>query len=139
MEHDHADPSQAGTLHHVELSTADLDAALDFWGWLLDELGYERKNAWESGTSWRKGPTYLVVKEAETSSPAFDRRAPGLNHLAFHAESREQVDALTEAVRERSDATVLYEDQHPFAGGYYALYCEDPDGVKVEIVGPAEG
>jgi hypothetical protein len=46
------------------------------------------------------------------------------------------VDEITEGVRERENAAVLYEDQHPFAGGYYALYCEDPEGVKVEVVGP---
>jgi hypothetical protein len=49
---------------------------------------------------------------------------------------REQVDEITAEVRERDDATVLYEDRHPYAGGYYALYCEDPEGVKVEVVGP---
>ena len=39
-------------------------------------------------------------------------------------------------IRERDDATLLYEDRHPYAGGYYALYCEDPEGIKVEVVGP---
>jgi catechol-2,3-dioxygenase len=77
----------------------------------------------------------VLVQADETDHP-FDREAPGLNHLAFHATSREQVDELTEEVREREDATALYEDRHPYAGGYYALYCEDPEGVKVEVVGP---
>ena len=77
----------------------------------------------------------MLVQADETDHP-FDREAPGLNHLAFHATSREQVDELTEEVREREDATALYEDRHPYAGGYYALYCEDPEGVKVEVVGP---
>lgn len=48
------------------------------------------------------------------------------------------MDALTACVRERGDATVLYEDEHPHAGGYYALYCEGPEGVKVEVVAPEE-
>jgi hypothetical protein len=46
------------------------------------------------------------------------------------------VDEITADVREREDATVLYEDRHPFAGGYYALYCEGPEGTKVEVVAP---
>ncbi|WP_226005314.1 VOC family protein [Natrinema salinisoli] len=136
MSHDHANPERAGHLHHVELCTADLEAAVDFWAWLLDELGYDRKNEWSGGRSWRNGPTYIVLKEADDSAPPFQRRAPGLNHLAFHAGSRDQVDTLTAAIRDRSDSAVLYEDQHPYAGGYYALYCEGPDGIKVEIVGP---
>lgn len=135
MDDDHADPEHAGQLHHVELYASDLDASVAFWGWLLGELGYEPKNEWDGGRSWINGPTYVVLVEADSDHP-FDRRAPGLNHLAFHAASREQVDAITAGVREREDATLLYEDRHPFAGGYYALYCADPEGIKVEVVGP---
>ena len=135
MDHDHADLASAGQLHHVELYASDLDASVDFWGWLLGELGYERKNDWDGGRSWINGPTYVVLVDAD-GDHHFDRTAPGLNHLAFHAGSREQVDDVTAGVREREDARVLYDDQHPYAGGYYALYCEDPEGIKVEAVGP---
>ncbi|PSQ25771.1 glyoxalase [Halobacteriales archaeon QS_9_68_17] len=136
MDHDHADPERAGQLHHVELYASDLDASVGFWDWLLGELGYEPKEEWDGGRSWVNGPTYVVLVQAADIDRPFDRRSPGLNHLAFHAASREQVDELTAGVRERGDATVLYEDRHPFAGGYYALYCENPEGVKVEVVGP---
>lgn len=139
MDDDHADSAHAGGLHHVELYASDLEASIDFWGWLLGELGYERKNDWDGGRSWQNGPTYVVlVDAADRADHPFDRTAPGLNHLAFHAASRDQVDGLTEGVRDRADAEVLYEDRHPYAGGYYALYCEDPEGIKVEVVGPEE-
>ncbi|WP_254861484.1 VOC family protein [Halovivax gelatinilyticus] len=139
MDYDHVDPDHAGGIHHVELYASDLNASTDFWGWLLRELGYESKNEWNGGRSWINGPTYVVLVEADGDVAAdhpFDRRAPGLNHLAFHAASREQVDEITEGIRDRSEASVLYEDRHPYAGGYYALYCEDPEGIKVEVVGP---
>ena len=136
MEYDHADPAHAGALHHVELYTADFESSVAFWDWLLGELGYEQKNDWDGGRSWTLGPTYLVLVATDDIDEQFDRNAPGLNHLAFHADSRDQVDDLTAAVRDREDSTVLYDDQHPYAGGYYALYCENPDGLKVELVGP---
>lgn len=136
MEYDNGDPEHAGHLHHVELCTSDLESSIDFWEWLLGVLGYEPKSDWEGGRSWIKGPTYIVLKRATNSEQRFDRRTPGLNHLAFHANSREQVDEMTASIRERGDSTVLYEEQHPYAGGYYALYCEDPEGIKVEVVGP---
>jgi catechol 2,3-dioxygenase-like lactoylglutathione lyase family enzyme len=136
MSHNHGNPEYSGHLHHVEFCTADFEASTDFWGWLLDELGYEPKNEWGDGRSWINGPTYIVLKRASNSDRPFDRQASGLNHLAFHADSREQVDELTDGVRRRGDSAVLYEDQHPYAGGYYALYCEDPEGIKVEVVGP---
>ncbi|MFB6105017.1 MAG: VOC family protein [Halobacteriaceae archaeon] len=138
MSLDHGDPDHAGAIHHLELAAADLDAALPFWDWLLTELGYRPKNEWDTGRSWIRGPTYVVLVAADTDTPPFDRHAPGLNHVAFHAASREQVDELSAAVRERNDATLLYPDEHPYAGGYYALYCTGPAGTKVEIVGPAD-
>jgi catechol 2,3-dioxygenase-like lactoylglutathione lyase family enzyme len=134
-DHDHADPEHPGAIHHLELYAADIDAAVEFWGWLLGELGYEPKNDWPGGRSWVNGPTYVVLVDAETAGE-FDRNAPGLNHVAFHAPSRERVDVLTREVQERDDARLLYPDQHPYAGGYYALYCEGPEGVKVEVVAP---
>lgn len=136
MAHTHADPDAAGSLHHVELCTGDLEVSVSFWGWLLTELGYEPKHDWADGCSWINGPTYIVLKRASSDDPSFDRHAPGLNHLAFHARSRDQVDELTASIRERPDSAVLFEDEHPYAGGYYALYCEDPEGVKVEVVAP---
>ena len=136
MRHDHADPERAGQLHHIELYASDIDASAAFWDWLLGELGYEPKDTWEDGRSWVSGPTYVVLVAAGESDQPFDRRAPGLNHVAFHAESRQQVDRLTADIRARDDSTLLYEDRHPYAGGYYALYCEAPEGLKVEVVGP---
>ena len=134
---DRADPDHAGQLHHVELSVpeADLDPALDWWGWLLADLGYERKSDWDAGRSWVNGPTYVVLKAA-SGDGSIERETPGLDHLAFHAESRAQVDRITERVRDHGDATLLYPDRHPRAGGYYALYFEDPVGVTVEVVAP---
>lgn len=128
----------AGLLHHVELYRSDLAAAVDFWGWLLGELGYEVHQDWDGGRSWKLGATYLVLAAAdgEYRDEPYHRREPGLNHLAFHAASRERVDELADAVRSRDDATLLYPDRHPYAGGddHYALYCEDPERVKVEVV-----
>ncbi|MEE6210503.1 VOC family protein [Salarchaeum sp. III] len=131
-----SDSDVTGQLHHVELYTDAFDRSVAFWDWLLDELGYEPKNDWDAGRSWSNDPTYVVLVRVDDAERAFDRNAPGLNHLAFHAASRKQVDDLTAAVRNRDHSTVLYEDQHPFAGGYYALYCENPDGLKVEVVAP---
>jgi catechol 2,3-dioxygenase-like lactoylglutathione lyase family enzyme len=40
-----------------------------------------------------------------------------------------------------TQATVLYADCHPYAGGpdHYAAYVEDPDGIKVELVASEPG
>lgn len=137
-DYDHADPDRSGQLHHVELYADEFETARAFWGWWLSSLGYDQKNVWESGVSWINGPTYIVLVDTDVSRPPFDRDAPGLNHLAFHTDSQETVDKLTAGVRERADTRVLFEDQHPYAGGYYALYCESPQGVKLEAIAPED-
>ncbi len=67
------------------------------------------------------------------------RSATGLNHLAFHARSRKEVDMVTKELRARG-TRILYEDDHPFAGGrnHYAVFFEDPDRIKVELVAPVK-
>lgn len=61
----------------------------------------------------------------------------GLNHLAFHAISREQVDSISDLLKEEG-VNILYNEKHPYAGGHthYAVYFEDPDRIKVELVAP---
>jgi len=125
-----------GTLHHIELYVRDLAVSKEFWGWLLGELGYRLYQEWEFGVSYRRATTYLVFVQAEERflDIPYHRCRAGLNHLAFHGGSREFVDEMTQKLRERG-ATILYEDRHPYAGGkgYYAVFFEDPDRMKVEI------
>lgn len=137
MAGDHGDPDHAGTTHHLELAASNYDAAEPFWNWLLIELGYESKDEWTGGRSWIRGPTYVVLKEAQEPG-SVERRSPGLDHVAFHAGSRDQVDRITEEVVARDETTLLYPDEHPFAGGYYAVYFEGPEGITVEVVGPQD-
>ncbi|MBQ1048296.1 VOC family protein [Micromonospora sp. C51] len=129
-------PVTTGALHHVELWIPDLDAAMRSWGWLLGELGWTSFQEWPAGHSWRLGSTYLVLE----ASPALtgrrhDRRAPGLNHLAFHAGPAAAVDRLVEQAPAYG-WELLFADRHPYAGGpdTYAGYLADGQGYEVELV-----
>jgi catechol 2,3-dioxygenase-like lactoylglutathione lyase family enzyme len=129
-----------GALHHIEIYVASLDASLAFWAPFLAHFGYQ-VHRFPNGASLELGDTYIVLVQAEAAHIAagYHRKRVGLNHLAFHAASREQVDHIAEWV-EANGYTVLYKERHPHAGGqdYYALFCEDPDRIKVEVVAPAE-
>lgn len=127
-----------GGLSHVEIYVSDLDRSVEFWGWLLPELGFEAYQKWDAGRSWRSGDSYIVFVQAEKPyrGEAFHRKRPGLNHLAFWAESSDQVLTLQGALRERG-IPVLYEDRGPDEPGApspYAVFFEDPDRIKVEVV-----
>lgn len=128
---------ERGRLHHLEVYVRDLHRSVSFWGWLLTELGYQLTQEWDEGCSYRLGDTSLVFVQAPAGASELDRRAAGLNHLAFRVVDTGEVDALTSALRARG-VRILYEDRHPRAGGpnHYAVFCEDPDGLKVELVAP---
>ncbi len=128
--------SAAGRLHHVEIYCSDLKKTAEFWGWFLSELGYHEFQKWPSGISFILADTYLVFVQADAKhlTTPFHRCRPGLNHLAFHAASRRQVDEITEKLRDRG-VVILYADRHPHAGGpdSYAVFFEDPERLKVEL------
>jgi catechol 2,3-dioxygenase-like lactoylglutathione lyase family enzyme len=125
-----------GGLHHVELWVPDLTRARQEWGWLLGQLGYEPFQDWPDGCSWRLGETYIVVEQSPAMSAArHDRLRPGLNHLAFHAGTRDAVDGLA-ASGPGHGWVLLFPEAHPFAGGpeHYAAYLASTDGFEVELV-----
>jgi len=126
-----------GQLHHIEIYVKDLKCSIEFWGWLLVKLGYSQFQKWDSGISYKLKESYIVFVQVEErfKDITYHRCRAGLNHLSFHGGTRHEVDEITAELRAKS-IKILYEDRHPFAGGdnYYAVYFEDPDRMKVEIV-----
>ena len=114
----------------------DLGRAIAEWGWLLGRLGYEPFQDWQHGRSWRLGDTYVVVEQSPAMTDAeHDRHRPGLNHLAFSAGARQDVDSLAAEGPARG-WILLFADKHPYAGGpdHYAAYLASTDGYEVELV-----
>lgn len=128
-----------GVVHHIELYVSNLEKSLSFWDWFLLELGYEPFQEWGEGKSYKLDDTYLVFVQTEENylHPTYHRKRTGLNHLAFYGESKEHIDELTNKLID-DNREILYKDRHPYAGGkgYYAVFFEDPDRIKVEVVAP---
>lgn len=126
----------SGGLHHVELWVPDLVRVERSWGRLLSTLGWRPFQAWGSGRSWKLAGTYLVVEQStDLTATEHDRRAPGLNHLAFHVAGLDDVDAIVADAPDHG-WSLLFGDRHPYAGGahQYAAYLSDFDGFEAEIV-----
>ncbi len=127
-----------GKIHHIEIYVSNLERSIAFWEWLLTvKFDYTLFQKWECGISFMFENTYIVLVQTEQKylNNAYNRKNTGLNHLAFHCDSREFVDNLTTELKKRN-INILYADRHPFAGGedYYAVFFEDPDRIKVEVV-----
>jgi catechol 2,3-dioxygenase-like lactoylglutathione lyase family enzyme len=141
-----------GPLTHIDLSISDPDRAIPFYEALLLALGYERldisaadfqgprprRAAWRvrlgSGASF--GIEVRPSSGPDRTRPN-DRYAPGMHHMAFHAESSQDVEDI-HRVMVTAGATVLdapadYTGQRGYSPGYYAAFYADPDGIKIEV------
>jgi catechol 2,3-dioxygenase-like lactoylglutathione lyase family enzyme len=124
-----------GSLHHVELWVPDLHRALASFGWLLETLGYQLFQDWPAGRSWQLDGSYIVIEQSPAlTAGTHDRLRPGLNHLAFHAGDRAELDRLV-AEAAAHGWTLLFPDRHPH---HYAAYLTNPDGFEVELVATNE-
>jgi catechol 2,3-dioxygenase-like lactoylglutathione lyase family enzyme len=125
-------------LHHLDLNVRDLARSADFYGRLLPLLGYRPGEAGEGWITWQCPTFYItLVQTAEPyRSLGFHRKRIGVNHLAFHAPSRQAVDDLHGWLRENG-VPILYGG--PLEMGTpskpnYAVFFEDPDRLKLEYV-----
>ncbi len=145
--------SLRGPLSHIDLSVSDPDRAIPFYGALLEGLGFRRFRSPQAEFSGERptraawflrypggGVLGIEVRPAKdvSRSKAHDRYAPGLHHLAFHAESPRAVDEVHARVV-HAGGTVLdppadYSGREGYGDGYYAVFFADPDGVKLEVV-----
>ena len=126
-----------GRLHHIEIYVSDLKKTKEFYTWFLKEIGYKDFQSWDMGFSMILENTYIVFVQVEEkyNDIKYHRCRAGLNHLAFYGGTRKQVDVFRDKLINKG-IKLLYDDKYPFAGGkgYYALYFEDPDRMKLELV-----
>jgi glyoxylase I family protein len=131
-----------GSLSHVDLTVADLQRSVEFYDRVLGPLGYRRLDGGGAGAPcWgisdiSGGFFTIALKLARPQSraAAHDRHAPGLHHLAFHADSREDVDAFYGFLLEIGAAILDPPAEYGYTPGYYAVFFADPDGIKLEVV-----
>ena len=129
-------PTPTGRIHHTEIWVRDFPAAEASLGWMLERLGYQRADSWNSGAKWQGADGYVVIEAGpDVLDAAHERRRPGVNHLAFAAGKRANVDLLVRRAASHG-WTLLFADRHPHAGGqnHYAAYLENAEGFEVELV-----
>lgn len=122
-------------ISHITLGTNDPDRAGRFYDAVLATVGFERlakppgkPPAYERGGAM---PTiYLYVPE--DGRPATWGNG---THVAFTAQSRDQVDTFHRAALARGGRCEGPPGPRPHYGAnYYAAYVRDPDGNKLQAV-----
>ena len=128
-----------GSLSHLDLTVADLSRSVPFYDQILGRLGYRCLDEAGAGSpcwgvSDSDGGYFNIALQQARSGVSHDRRAPGLHHVAFHVDSREDVNSF-HAFLELVGAEVLDPPaEYSYTPGYYAVFFADPDGLKLEVV-----
>ena len=133
-----------GLVHHIDLSVGDLAASRPFYESVLGFFGYRVADVHPNGVDFdcrAPGGGFcsigLLQARGDNAARAHDRYSPGLHHLAWAADTREDLDALYAKLLALG-ATILDPPadypQYNQGKGYYAVFFSDPDGLKLEYV-----
>ena len=115
-------------IDHIGFAVSDAEKSIEFYSKALAPLGIERIMEFEGWTGFgKKGkPEFWFGKGDAPQAPM---------HIAFSADSREQVDQFYEAALaaggKDNGAPGIREIYHP---NYYGAFVFDPDGHNTEAV-----
>ena len=127
------------TIGHIGINLSNAAKSFRLWKGLLKHLGFEIVEDGKQHFDASDGTSYLCVGVTGKAHKAtgFHRKRTGLNHIAFRLESRELVDQFAAGFLVPRKIQPLYggAKAYPeYVEGYYAVYFEDPDRIKVEVV-----
>lgn len=121
---------------HIELYVSDYKTSIRFYDIVLAEIGFKRLNCCKNFTAYSDGFLKIVLgpTDDEYIKAGYHRKRTGLNHLAFYANSRNEVDSFVENVLKKHEIAILYEQGAFGDDDYYSVFFEDPDRIKLELV-----
>lgn len=121
----------SSVMHHLGIGLADAKGNVEFFDRLLTGyLGMEREVTQEAVAGWRGRGTRIYLYPTQKGA------VPGaLQHLAFAARSRGEVDAFPAwAVRNGITVTTAPRAFPKYGDDYYATFFEGPEGLRLELV-----
>ncbi len=124
-----------GTINHIALTVSDLERSEAFYNTLLEFLGYAQAENTPQLILWTSPDGVITISPSNPKSlnQKHDRYSPGLHHLAFSADNREQVDKLYQLLTEHGVEILDPPAEYDYMPDYYALYFLDPDSIKLEL------
>jgi catechol 2,3-dioxygenase-like lactoylglutathione lyase family enzyme len=133
-------------IDHIQITVKNIQIAETFYDKLMPILGFELNYKFKGTSKEHEFDAIeychpLLIFGINSPREAFKnetihRRKPGaLHHLAFQAESNEEIDKLYPAIKEAGAIIVDEPKYYPQHGEkYYALFFKDLEGIKYEIV-----
>ena len=126
------------SLYHIQLNVSNPKVSLPFYKKLFSYFEYKIIDESENHIAASNGTTdfWIIATNIKYSGLKFHRKSTGLNHISFKVSSKEEVDAFVKNFLKENKIKQLYGEAKEFPEyktGYYAVYFEDPDRIKLEV------
>lgn len=136
--------TEAIGIHHVAVTATNFDVSKKFYDRLLGHLGmapaiqatgYPHKDTEGRMCIYAGKAGLFALWEADAAmrSNKFQVYNVGLHHLAFAAPSREAVEELHQKLVADGVKILNPPKEYGYVPGFYAVFFEDPDGMKLEF------
>jgi catechol 2,3-dioxygenase-like lactoylglutathione lyase family enzyme len=122
------------TLHHLAITAADFDTGREWYNAFLGALGYQPGHVGDTVCTWGGQQPEILLYPAEgvDLSPHTHGR-PGWQHAAMLVADRDTVEAAHNAAKDVNGTVVHPPQEYDYMPGYYAVFVEDPFGVRWEV------
>lgn len=127
------------TLQHMQLNVSDFKKSFEFYKDFLSIFNYKVIISQDFYAGFSNGTVdiWLIQTDDKYIDKKFHRKATGLNHLAFKVSSKKEVEDFANGFLKKHKLSALYNTPKAFpeySPDYFAVFFEDPDRVKLEVV-----
>ena len=121
-------------LSHIKLTVTNYVKSRKFYDLLFKKLGWKIFLSKEETTGYSSKVCSFWIQEGENTKTKFSRENVGLDHIAFRAKNKEEVDEFA-AWLKLNKILIIHEPKfYPeYADNYYAVFFLDPDGIILEL------
>src|SRR5205085_736121 len=122
-------------IDHIYLAVRNLEVSRAFYDTVMKILGFRSGSfaiGGEPHASYYNRHFGFVLRPAR-STAAHDSYSPGLHHFCLRVDGNAEVDAIAGALRAANIAVTAPQLYPQYAPDYYAIFFEDPDGMRLEV------
>lgn len=125
--------------NHIQIYVSNKDSSFPFYKEFLKHLGFKEIYSDDVTLGFDNGEMMFWVNKTQEkyTKNKYHRKNTGLNHLAFSVDSKEDVDKFYKEFLKAKNIPTLYQTPRSFpeyTPTYYAVYFEDPDRIKLEVM-----
>ena len=130
------------SLAHIEINVSNLQKSKGFYSKILSSLKWNLTLDKDNFVGFKGGDNthlFLVQTEKLFMSNIFHRKHTGLNHIAFRVGSKQEVEEISNLLKDNNIPQLYTNDPKDYSKDYkmeqyYAVFFEDPDRIKLEVV-----